>query len=271
MHLLYHATAQDEGKDIKTVARELLLSAAMLKRFKYHGKILKNNEPVFVTAKVAAGDEILFFYEEEEKSPKVFPKPVIVYEDEYIIALDKPAGLATHPAPKSGPSLAEEVVYYLGGGVFRAVNRLDKPTSGLVLAAKDPHTAGLLNRAMAEGHFEKNYRARLCRAPEPPEGEVSAPILSVPKEQKRIIAPSGKSATTRYRLLSEEKDKTAWIEAMPITGRTHQIRLHMAHIGCPLYADELYGTAVLGENLSLRCVSMKFLHPYRGEMQLKVE
>lgn len=271
MQLFYHASEKDEGKDIKTIARELSFSAAMLKRFKYHGKILKNNEPVFVTAKVASGDEIVFFYEEEEKTPKAFPKPVIVYEDEYIIALDKPAGLATHPAPKSGPSLAEEVVCYLGGGVFRAVNRLDKPTSGLVLAAKNPHTAGLLNRAMAEGHFEKTYRARLCRAPEPPEGEVVAPILSVLHEQKRIIAPNGKTAITKYRLISEEKDKTAMIEAMPITGRTHQIRLHMAHIGCPLYADALYGTAVPGEDMLLRCVAMKFFHPHKGEMRLEVK
>ena len=177
----------------------------------------------------------------------------IVYEDEEVIVVDKPAGLVVHPAPGNpDATLVNALLAHCGssltgiGGVARPgiVHRLDKDTSGLVVAAKTAAAHDSLTRQFAARSVERAYQAFVWGVPTPPEGEIAGNVGRSRIDRKKMAVldgTHGKPALTRYRVLARYRDVAAKLECRLATGRTHQIRVHCAHRGHPLLGDPSYG------------------------------
>src|SRR5699024_8461802 len=172
----------------------------------------------------------------------------ILYEDDAILALDKPAGILMHPSfHRNTGTLANFVAgYYARSGqacAVHPVSRLDRDTFGVVLLAKNAHVHGLLMDAQRRGDLRKTYQALTLGCPDPPEGIWDAPLGRVPGESLlRRVDSAGKIARTEYRVL-ETQGGLARLELHPLTGRTHQLRVHCAHAGCPILGDGQYGNS----------------------------
>jgi 23S rRNA pseudouridine1911/1915/1917 synthase len=205
--------------------------------------------------KVKAGQEIGLTIPEARD-----PVPVgqemdltVVYEDADVIVIDKPAGLVVHPAPGNADrTLVNALIAHCGsslsgiGGVRRPgiVHRLDKDTSGLLIAAKNDAAHAGLAAQFADHSIERVYRAVVWGMPNPTEGEVSGPIGRSTRNRKKmavVAAGRGKSALTRYRTLRRFSRTAALIECRLETGRTHQIRVHLSYLGHPVIGDNVYG------------------------------
>ena len=262
-----------DGKTVKDVARSLLsLSSTRLKKAKrVPGGVRVNGQNVFVTHVVRAGDEVSILIEQEGAvSVGVVPTPGevdVVYEDEYLLVLNKPANMPVHPsAGHYDDSLANRCAARFGG-VFRPVNRLDAGTSGLMVAARDAHVHALLCRALHTGDFERRYLAVAEGVFAGKQGVVDAPIARVEGSAiKRCVSPDGQRAVTHYRVL-RNNSRFSLVELTLETGRTHQIRVHMAHLGHPLAGDFLYGTEdkeLIGR-AALHAFHLRLTHPITGQ------
>lgn len=262
-----------DGKTVKDVARSLLsLSSTRLKKAKrVPGGVRVNGQDVFVTHVVRAGDEVSILIEQEGAvSVGVVPTPGevdVVYEDEYLLVLNKPANMPVHPsAGHYDDSLANRCAARFGG-VFRPVNRLDAGTSGLMVAARDAHVHALLCKALHTGDFERRYLAVAEGVFAEKQGVVDAPIARVEGSAiKRCVSPDGQRAVTHYRVL-RNNSRFSLVELTLETGRTHQIRVHMAHLGHPLAGDFLYGTEdkeLIGR-AALHAFHLRLTHPITGQ------
>jgi len=270
MEKIFEITASGDRMptDLKSYLYSLGLSVTLVKKAKYGG-ILLNGEIVTVRARVNAGDKIEI-YVDEEKSEGIPPMDIplrVLYEDEDILAVDKPTNMPTHPSKGNNlPTLANAVMGYYGGDfVFRSVNRLDRDTSGIVIIAKNRISASALSSSMKKGLWSKKYHALVDGCPSPLESTVDAAIERVAEGNiKREVRADGKRAITKYRVIESCGDSSL-CEISLLTGRTHQIRVHMAHIGHPLCSDFLYGTPSEKEYF-LRCVEISFPHPKTNEI-----
>lgn len=205
--------------------------------------------------------------------PESIPLSVI-YEDDDLLVIDKPPGLAVHPSPGHAQhTLVNAVLAHcpdlsgIGGeGRPGIVHRLDKDTSGLIIVAKNDAAHVSLARQLKERQVEKTYLALVDGRVEPPEGVIDAPVGRHPVHRKKMaVVERGREARTRYRVL-REVDGRSLIEARPETGRTHQIRVHLAHIGHPIAGDPLYGRPhALLERQFLHAQRLAFRHPRTGE------
>lgn len=226
------------------------------------GQLIKADEKVF------AGDEIVLKQVSEDNN--IIPVKGsldIVYEDSHIIIINKPASTPVHPTKiHQENTLANFLRYYsLEKGedyTFRAVNRLDKDTSGLVLIAKDRHSAGILQKQ----DIYKEYIA-VCTGITPEKGTIDKPIKkSENSTMLRIISDDGDRAVTHFERIGCFYNSSLvklWLE----TGRTHQIRCHMSSIGHPLEGDDLYGGSLEKiERQALHCAKMKFFYPIDGKV-----
>lgn len=248
---------------------QLGLSATLIKRVKYGGVFL-NGENVHMRATVQNGDTVeVYFPKESSEGIAPIELPLdILYEDAHMLAVCKPKNMPTHPSKgNSLPTLANAVMHYLGKDfVFRAVTRLDRDTSGIVLIAKTQHVAARLSADMKAGRFTKLYTALVCGVPTPRAGRIDAPIRREAEGQmRRTVAADGKRAITEYETLSVCEGGNALLSLRLLTGRTHQIRVHMAHVGHPLVGDFLYGEKN-EEGYLLHCTKMEIPHPITGEM-----
>ena len=256
-----------DGMGIKDfLIKRLSLSATLVKRVKYGG-VFVNGTNVHMRHTVKEGDtvEVILPKSEEVTEPIDIPLD-IVYEDEYILAVNKPKNMPTHPSRGNKlPTLANAVAAYLGESfVFRAVNRLDKDTSGIVVIAKDPITSAALCKAMKNREFIKKYVAVVNGVPSPQSGIIDAPIeRESPDGIKRCVRGDGKRAVTEYKVIKVLNDGLSLCEFTLHTGRTHQIRVHASYIGHPLFGDEMYGGGEGG--YSLHCTQMLLPHPKSGE------
>ena len=256
-----------DGMGIKDfLIKTLSLSATLVKRVKYGG-VFVNGTNVHMRHTVKEGDtvEVILPKSEEVTEPIDIPLD-IVYEDEYILAVNKPKNMPTHPSRGNKlPTLANAVAAYLGESfVFRAVNRLDKDTSGIVVIAKDPITSAKLCKAMKNREFIKKYVAVVKGVPSPQSGIIDAPIeRESPDGIKRCVRGDGKRAITEYKVIKVLNDGLSLCEFTLHTGRTHQIRVHASYIGHPLFGDEMYGGGEGG--YSLHCTQMLLPHPKSGE------
>jgi len=244
--------------------RRIGFSSSLITKVKYGGVSL-NGETVTMRATVNDGDVITVCFPQEE-SENIEPISIpldIVYEDEHVLAVNKPADMPTHPSRGNHlPTLANAVAAYLGSSfVFRAINRLDRGTSGIVIIAKNAYAAAKLGRAMKERRINKKYIALVSGIPMNPKGRIDAPIARVCEGNiKRCVREDGKAAITDYEIISVTNDGNAICEITLHTGRTHQIRVHMAHIGHALVGDFLYGNSD-DNGYSLTCSEITLPHP----------
>lgn len=273
--MILEKTAGRQAELLSILRREFDLSVGLVKRLKWQNALFVNDAPAHTNCRVFPGDRVRVVIEEEQEG--FLPEPMdlsILYEDEAILAVDKPAGLLVHPSPqRNSGTLANGVLHHLrqrgeAAGIH-PVTRLDRDTFGVVLLAKNAYVHELMRRQHAGGGMEKTYHALTCGIPDPPEGEIDAPIARVPGDSLlREIRPDGKPASSRYRVL-EARAGCAKLELSPLTGRTHQLRLHCAYLGCPILGDPQYGTpgsltlsaryGIAGQQLC--AVRLRFLHP----------
>ena len=204
---------------------------------------------------------------------------VIPYEDEHLLVVDKPAGLVVHPAPGNPDrTLVNALIAHCGdalagiGGVKRPgiVHRLDKDTSGLMVVAKTELAHHALSADFAARRIERAYRAIVWGVP-PAEGEIAGAIGRNPHDRKRmaLVARGGKAALTRYRRLAAYGTEAALLECRLATGRTHQIRVHLAALGYPLIGDPVYGRKRAKKLLARQALHawlLGFRHPASGEI-----
>ena len=222
---------------------ELAMSTGLMNRLKWTDAIQVNGVPRHTDYAVCPGDVITVRLDEETPEyPAEDGVLAVLYEDAYLLAVDKPAGMLIHPSRScfSG-TLANRVAgYYRATGqlcAFHPLTRLDRDTFGIVLLAKNAHIHALLQGSKAE----KTYHALTFGGPETDQGFIDAPIARRPLPSLlREVSPEGKPCLTRYRVL-QRGDPVCRLELAPITGRTHQLRVHCAHMGYPILGDPQYG------------------------------
>ena len=216
-----------------------------------------------------------------EKELEAVPQNIpidIIYEDEYLLVVDKPRGMVVHPAPGNPDNtLVNALLYHCKGrlssinGVIRPgiVHRIDKDTSGLLIVAKTDEAHKGLAEQIALHSFERKYEAIVGGHLREPSGTVSAPRGRHKTDRKRMAVTehNSKEATTHWRVLAES-DKYTHLELVLETGRTHQIRVHMAYIGHPVAGDTVYGNVRYGLAMEGQCLFAKyisFVHPITGK------
>lgn len=271
--IVHPITDAEAGRTVKSVAlKEMWLSRGRFSSLKFSGGILLNGEPVHADRRVQAGQTLTVQWADEPTSaltPCEAPLGV-PWQDEHYLVIDKPAPLPTlRSARQEGPTLESALFAYLGcpdNYLFRPVNRLDKGTSGLLAVARDAHSQQLLQRQLHSDAFIREYLA-VCEGHLPcSEGVIDLPIGKVGEGVKREIRPDGKPAVTHYKV-EMETEKCSIVRLRLETGRTHQIRVHLAALGCPVMGDYLYGTPhpALPGRFALHACFLQFIHPFTGE------
>ena len=257
--LEFKITAEQNGREIRDFLREFGVSSALLTKLKQtENGITLNGEFARAIDCMSCGDVLKIRIEQSGNPPTANPdlKIEAVYEDEDVLIVNKPAFMPVHESRNHrGDTLANACAPYLDGA-FRAVYRLDRDTSGLVLIAKNELAAALL-----AGSIKKDYYA-VCEGIIEGDGIIDEPIRRVRDSIiKRGVFPDGERAVTRYSAISS-KDGRTLLKINLETGRTHQIRVHFAHIGHPLCGDTLYGTpSPLINRQALTCKAIYFTHP----------
>ena len=240
---------QEAGKSLREILRGSMgVSYTALKSAKWNGRIRLNGEAAIVSERVKPGDRVEIAWAEEEPAYRLKPYPMaleIPYMDEDVMVAAKPAGIASQSSRKHPDDSLENAVYaYLGCPdpfIYRPVNRLDKGTGGLMLIARTPHAQHRLQQELHTERFRRRYLALTDGAPPQAEGVIDAPIAKAPGATvKRMVSEGGKPSRTRYRVL-RETEGGALVMLELETGRTHQIRVHLSHLGCPVRGDFLYG------------------------------
>ena len=268
-------TAQKNGRLSDILKNEMRVSTGLMNRLKVVDRILVNGAPQWTNFAVQSGDTVTLLLDEPRPEYPAEDLPLtILYEDAHILAVDKPAGMLIHPSrSRDTGTLANAVLgHYRRTGqqsAFHPLTRLDRETFGVVLIAKSSHIHALLQQTP----LQKTYQA-LCFGSFPmEEGIIDAPIDRRPLPSLlRCISPTGKPSQTRCRCLAHFEGHTL-VELEPLTGRTHQLRLHCAHLGCPILGDPQYGTeesqsysARFGYTHQRLCARrIAFLHPLTGE------
>ena len=270
--------AQRPGRLSSFLKEEMAMSTGLMNRLKWDEKILVNGVPQFTNFEVQPGDVITVLLDEEQVSYPPENGPLdILYEDADFLAVDKPAGMLIHPSrSRNTGTLANFMAgYYEKTGqkcAFHPVTRLDRDTYGIVLLAKNSHAHALLQAAA----ITKTYHALVLGGPQGEEGVIDAPIDRRPLPSLlRFVSPEGKPSVTRYKVLMR-CDGCTQLELHPITGRTHQLRVHCAHEGYPILGDPQYGSPeskAYSEcnglcHQRLLAYSLEFVHPMTGQTML---
>jgi len=276
MKRLLLATAPGIRLDI-FVARSCGLARSQVQKHIKEGHIRVNGRRVKAGYELHPGDRVEVAIPPRPPSELVpLEMPLnIVYEDDDLVVVDKPAGLTVHPAPGHARDTLVNALLarYSGlpGELPRPglVHRLDKDTSGLLVVAKNPRAHDFMSRQFKERKVVKRYLTLVKGRVTPEEGTIIAPIARHPRQRQRMaIVREGREATTRYRVVQHLKGYTL-VEAMPETGRTHQIRVHFASRGHPVAGDPIYGVKVpFLSRQFLHASYLKFNLPQGGEIEL---
>ena len=262
------------GGRLSTVLKEeMKMSTGLINRLKWQELIFVNGKPEHNDFQVQPGDVVTVPLDEPEPDyPAEEGTLVILYEDDHILAVDKPAGMLIHPSRcRNTGTLANIVLGYFNRTgqhcAFHPVTRLDRDTYGIVLLGKNSH----IHRLLQECDMVKTYHAMVLGGPVDDEGTIDAPIARRPLPSLlREVREDGKPSLTEYRVL-ERRENLCKLALRPITGRTHQLRVHCAYKGYPILGDPQYGTEESTMDLpsQLLCAhSLEFDHPMTGEKLL---
>ncbi|MDX1539867.1 MAG: RNA pseudouridine synthase [Geminicoccaceae bacterium] len=196
----------------------------------------------------------------------------LLYRDGLMLVLDKPAGLPVHPGPGGGPTVADQLDELRFGLPARPeiAHRLDKGTSGCLVLGRHRKALARLGRLFASGAVDKVYWAVVDGGPPAASGTIDWPIARRSRTRGwwMRVDPAGDPATTHYRILAEGGGR-CWLELRPVTGRTHQLRVHLAALGCPIEGDAVYGDAPRGAALHLHARSVRIpLYPKRAPIEV---
>lgn len=281
----------------EVLSSKLGYSSNLIKKLKFsEGGITVNGNFVTVRYVLKKGDILSLRIEDSEAdvSPYTIPNDIpleVIYEDAHVTVVNKPPDMPAHPSlGHQLDTVANALAYRYSGKpyVFRPVNRLDRDTSGCMLTANSKADCYRMYLAMTEGRIKKSYIAVLDGVPKTPylqspnsdsvlnnnSGQLSGRIESymrraegsiIKREETSAGSPEAKLAVTEYRIIYNN-ERYSLVEAFPITGRTHQLRVQFAGIGCPIVGDTLYGTG--SEHISrhaLHCIRTSFPHPATGE------
>ena len=271
--------ATREGRLSTFLKQELGLSTGLMNKLKWSEKLFVNGIPRHADFQIAIGDVITADLDEPTPEyPAEDGEFTILYEDDHILVVDKPAGMLIHPSrSRLTGTLANRVLGYYQRTeqkcAFHPITRLDRDTFGIVLLAKNAHIHGILNGFHTEGKIQKTYHALVCGGPEEESGTIDAPIARRPLPSLlRYVNREGKPSLTEFTVL-ERKEGITKLALRPITGRTHQLRVHCAYMGFPILGDPQYGSEVsqavssqMGLTSQLLCAkSLSFPHPVTGE------
>lgn len=258
------------SKHDKWLVRDYLLdvrafSDRLLKSVKRNGKILVNGEEVTVRKQLNQGDEIIVIFGQEKrgKGLKSVKMPLnIVYEDEHYIVISKPRGIAIMNDGERA-TLVDGVLAYFDEKnlpfTVHVITRLDRDTSGIVIIAKHRYAHHLLQPEQ----ISREYLAIIEGTMSKKKGTINLPIRRSPSSIiERIVTEKGKEAITKYEVI-KENGQYSLLKLNLLTGRTHQIRVHLSHIGYPIVGDELYGGKLtMIEGQALHCYKISFIHPF---------
>ena len=268
-------TALHEGRLSRILREEMGLSAGLMNRLKWTGALKVNGQSVHTDFPVQPGDTVTAVVEEESPDYPAEDLPLtILYEDDFLLAVDKPQGMLIHPSSaRNTGTLANAVAGYYrrtgSTGAFHPLTRLDRDTFGIVLIAKNGYACALLQRSRPR----KTYHALTLGGPKDDWGTIDAPIARKPLPSLlREVRPDGKPSRTEYRVL-ERGEALCRLALTPVTGRTHQLRLHCAYMGFPIVGDPQYGSAealtwaerlgVSGQQLCAKRLELS--HPVTGQ------
>lgn len=272
----YETAAADEGRTVKNILKSSLgLSTGLMKRLKFHQGIFLDGMPVYVNRKVQAGQCVEVRLHDEDKvqeTHEAVSAPVdVMYEDEDILIVSKVAPLPSiMSARQQGDTLEGRMYHYfrdVPDYVYRPVNRLDKGTSGLMVIAKNGFAQQKLQKELHTEYFVRRYLAVVEGHLPQQEGVINLPIARETEwSVKRVVREDGKRAVTHYRVLKEGKSRSL-AELRLETGRTHQIRVHLASMGCPIVGDYVYGTETdeLPGRFALHSCYVSIRHPVTGK------
>ena len=282
--LQYTVPAAFDGRPLKHLLRgELGISSTLLKTLKWReGAILLNGAGVHVNAVVRTGDTVtVVLSERAPRETDVAPLDIplaIVYEDEDLLVINKPKGLVVHPAAgHQDDTLVNGLLYALGddlsgiNGELRPgiVHRIDKDTSGLLAVAKNDLAHTVLASQLKDHSMARTYEAIVCGVLKEDSGTVDAPIGRDRRDRKKMaVVPDGRRAVTHWEVIARYPGYTH-VRCRLETGRTHQIRVHMAYIGHPILGDTVYGAKKEVPGLTGQClhaVGLRFLHPRTHEV-----
>ena len=273
MELKHVATRS--GRLSSFLREEMAMSAGLMNRLKWQDLLFVNGVPRHTDYPVQVGDVITVpLNEPEPEYPAEEGALTVLYEDAHILVVDKPAGMLIHPSrSRLTGTLANYVVgYYQKTGqkcAFHPITRLDRDTFGIVLLAKNAHIHALLGQLP----MRKTYHAVVYGGPDTDSGIIDAPIARRPLPSLlRYVDETGKPSLTEYRVLKKQ-GKTTVLALEPVTGRTHQLRVHCAYKGFPIVGDPQYGSTEsmafsqdYGATTQLLCAkSLAFCHPITGE------
>jgi 23S rRNA pseudouridine1911/1915/1917 synthase len=278
MHIEYRVTNDHDNQKVSTILRsQLKFSRGAIRRLKRCAGLTVNDQAVRLNALVQAGDLIRVDFQDDEQP--VIPQDMpldILYEDEHVLAVDKPSNLLVHPLSYHLlDTLANGVIYHWQrqglSSKFRAVSRLDKDTSGVVLIAKNSYSCHQLAVQMKNGLCRREYLAVVQGRIAVDSGIIDLPI-GRPIDGSLIfgVTAQGKEAVTHFTVM-QRFASASLVKLRLETGRTHQIRVHLRHFGYPLMGDDLYGGSLeLIQRQALHSWRLEFTHPVTGElMQLE--
>ncbi len=275
--LTYTVSPEEAGATVRHILRaKLHFSSHAISRLTRAENGIRVNGAHARTTHILSPGDVVAVESGDHAPPRVRPVPgnwplPVVYEDGHLLVVNKPAGMTAHASNflPDTPTVAGALAYQRGEDfVFHPVSRLDKGTTGLMVIAKSGYVHDRLRRCLHTSAFQREYRGICVGFPQPPQGEISLPIgREEGSPIRRCIRPDGAEAITHYEVLSAS-DAFSFLRLRPQTGRTHQLRLHMAAIGHPLAGDWLYGTEdpTLISRPALHSFSLTMTHPVTQEV-----
>ena len=275
------ATPEQAGQRLDAFLAQALpeLTRSAAQRLIAEGLVTVDGKAPAKSLKLSGGETVAVTVPEPEEA-QALPEDIpldVVYEDDDVIVVNKPVGMVVHPAPgHSGGTLVNALLHHCGdslsgiGGELRPgiVHRIDRDTSGLIIAAKNDFAHQALSAQLQDHSLCRTYEAMVIGNLREDSGTVNAPIDRNPKDRKKMaVVPGGRPAVTHWQVLERFPGYT-YVRCRLETGRTHQIRVHMAYIGHPLYGDTVYGAKKAAPGMTGQClhaVGLTFRHPRTGE------